>query len=178
MHPFDELVKHCTEFNLNALNEAQRRIDDELQSSAATSLVKAAQMVRMQKVISAVGMFSIFDAVLQDEMKSANGFRSLGKMLENMGKNELKERFNDLCLAINVLKHGRGSSYEKLVMKADVLPFRIKLPGEVFIDEGDITEISTLVEVDDDFLLNCANVIGEVALVKQAWAQSTNSPAL
>ena len=62
-----------------------------------------------------------------------------------------------------MLKHGRGKSYDTLVEKSGLLPFRIKLPRESFFDEGDITEVSTLIEVDDKFVLNCAELIEQVS---------------
>lgn len=170
MHSFNELVRHCTQFSLSALGEAQQRAEEALQTSAATPLVKALQMVQLQKVISAVGMFSMFDAILQDELQCADGFRSAGELLEKRGEVALKERFSDLQLAINVLKHGRGRSYNALVQKASVLPFRVKLPDESFFSEGDVAEVSTLVEVDDAFLLSCAEVIREVSLATRAGA--------
>ena len=64
---------------------------------------------------------------------------------------------------INVLKHGRGRSYDALVVKADRLPFRVKRPGEAFFFEGDVSEVATLIEVDDAFVLGCADVIRRVA---------------
>jgi len=51
---------------LNALAQANEKVIDELQTSAATPLVSALQMIRLQKVVSAVGMFSIFAAMVQD----------------------------------------------------------------------------------------------------------------
>jgi hypothetical protein len=57
-----------------------------------------------------------------------------------------------------LLKHGRGRSYDSLVQRADRLPFKNKRAGEVFFFEGDVSEVATLVEVDDAFLLNCAEV--------------------
>lgn len=50
-----------------------------------------------------------------------------------------------------------------LSVKADSLPFRVKLPNEAFFDEGDVAEVSTLVEVDDAFVLLCAEVIHNVS---------------
>jgi len=91
--------------------------------------VKALQMVRLQKAISAVGIFSLFEAMLQDGLACSDGFREAGEILERDGAMELKERFVDVQLAINVLKHGRGRSYDALVAKADRLPFRSKDPG-------------------------------------------------
>lgn len=63
-----------------------------------------------------------------------------------------------------MLKHGRGRSYDALVAKAGALRFRVKLPGEAFFCEGDVSEVSTLIEVDDTFVLSCAEVIREVSV--------------
>ena len=167
MHDFNELVQPSTAFSLSALNEAQQRTVDQLQISAATTLVKTLQMVQLQKAITAVGMFSMFDAILQDQLQCGDGFKNAKKILESQAKMVLKEKFSDLQLAVNVLKHGKGPSYEILVKKAAILPFRVKLPEEDFFDEGDVSEISTLVEVDDKFVLLCAEVIHEVSVEVQ-----------
>lgn len=164
MHEFNELVQRSTAFSLGALDEAQQRTVDALQTSAATTLVKTLQMVQLQKAISAVGMFSTFDAILQDQLQCKDGFKEAGKILENQDEIELKEIFSNLQLAINVLKHGKGRSYNELVEKAGALPFRVKLPEESFFNEGDVSEISTLVEVDDAFVLLCAEIINKVSV--------------
>ena len=164
MHSFDGLVQHCVEFSLDALGQAQQRVAEALETSSATRLVKALQMIQLQKAISAVGMFSMFDAILQDGLECTDGFREAGELLERDDEFTLKEHFYNLQLAINVLKHGRGRSYDALVQKANELPFRIKLPGEYFFIEGDLSEVSTLVEVDDAFLRSCADVIREVSV--------------
>ncbi|MNR28378.1 hypothetical protein D3C85_1457000 [compost metagenome] len=65
-------------------------------------------------------------------------------------------------LAINVLKHGRGRSYNELVEKSGKLKFKVKMPGEHFFSEGDVSEVATLVEVDDRFVQMCADVIRDV----------------
>jgi len=163
VHSFAELVDHCNAFTLDALRQANERALDGLQTSAATPLVKALQMVQLQKAISAVGMFSLFEAMLQDGLECSDGFREAVEILEHEGETALKDSFVDLQLAINVLKHGRGRSYDALVAKSDRLPFRIKRPGEAFFFEGDVSEIATLIEVDDAFVLNCAGVIRQVS---------------
>lgn len=163
MHRFTELVDRCTAFTLEALRQANERAVDGLQTSAATPLVKALQMVQLQKAISAVGMFSLFEAMLQDGLECSDGFREANEILEGEGETALKELFVDLQLAINVLKHGPGRSYEALIAKADRLPFRIKRPGEAYFFEGDVSEIATLIEVDDTFVLHCAKVIRQVS---------------
>lgn len=107
MHPFSDLVQRSTAFSLSALAAAQNSVIEGLQTSAATPLVKAAQMIQLQKAISAVGMFSMFDAILQDRLQCADGFKEAAVLLEAKGELPLKERFADLQLAINVLKHGK-----------------------------------------------------------------------
>lgn len=163
MHRFTDLVDRSTAFTLTALREANERTTDALQTSAATSLVKTLQMIQLQKAILAVGMFSIFEAILQDSLNCKDGFQEANDILDRERQIVLKERFSDLQLAINVLKHGRGRSYDALVAKAGALPFRVKLPGESCFFEGDVSEISTLIEVDDRFVLSCAEVIEEVS---------------
>ena len=167
---FSELVLHSAAFSLDALGKAQREVIDEFQTSSATPLVKVLQMVQLQKAISAVGMFSMFDAILQDELQCADGFRLAGELLEARGEVALKERFSELQLAVNVLKHGRGRSYDALVRRVDALPFMVKLPVEAFFNEGDVGEVATLVEVDDVFILLCARVIHDVSIVVRAAA--------
>jgi hypothetical protein len=86
--------------------------------------------------------------------------------LSDEGEIDKKERFNDLCLAINVLKHGRGRSYDDLVAKAKTLPFKIKLANESFFHEGDVSEVSILlIEVNDTFVQYCSKVIRDVSEV-------------
>jgi hypothetical protein len=120
-------------------------------------------MIQLQKAIIAIGMFSLFDSILQEGLSCRNGFEKAKTILVQNGKINLYYRFNDFICAINVLKHGRGKSYDTLVEKSGLLPFRIKLPRESFFDEGDITEVSTLIEVDDKFVLNCAELIEQVS---------------
>lgn len=163
MHAFTDLVDRCTAFTLGALNDASERTNDALQTSGATALVKTLQLIQLQKAISAVGMFALFEAMLQDGLVSAHGFSEARAILDRGGETTLKERFGNLQLAINVLKHGRGRSYDALFAKADALPFRVKHPGDAFF-EGDVSEVSMLVDVDDAFVRNCAEVIRDVSV--------------
>lgn len=165
MHSFTELVDRCTVFTLETLREANEGTIAALQTSGATSMVKTLQMIQLQKAILSVGMFSLFEASLQDGLNCSNGFGEATNILEHEGEFDLKERFVDLFMAINVLKHGRGRSFDALVAKAGRLPFRVKLPGEAFFFEGDVSEVSMLIEVDDSFVQRCADVIGEVSEV-------------
>lgn len=163
MHSFTDLIDRCTAFTLYALSEAQKEVVEELQNSSSTHLVKNLQMVQLQRAISAVGMTSMFEAILQNGLGCQNGFKEAKDILDRAGEISLNNRFNDLLLAINVLKHGRGRSYDELISKNAELFFRIKQPGEYFFCEGDISEISTLIDVDDAFVRSCAQVISEVS---------------
>lgn len=165
MHSFTELVDRCATFTLETLREANERTIEALQTSGATSLVKTLQMIQLQKAILAVGMFSIFEASLQEGLICSNGFGEAIKILDDEGELDIKERFDDLILAINVLKHGRGRSYDALVAKAEALPFRVRLSDESFFFEGDVSEVSTLVAVNDAFVKCCSDVISDVSRV-------------
>jgi hypothetical protein len=159
MHSFDDLVYLGTSFTLNALEEVNSKVIEELQSSSSTINVKNLQMIQLQKAILAIGMFSLFDSILQEGLSCRSGFEEAKKILIQIGKVELHNRFDDFICAINVLKHGHGKSYNLLVSKSKSLPFRLKLPEESFFYEGDVSEISTLIEVNDQFVLNCAELI-------------------
>jgi hypothetical protein len=163
MHSFVELINHGTAFTLQALQEAQDNTIEALQTSGATRHVKALQMIQLQKVTLAVGMFSIFDATLQGALGCKGGFAEAEKLLEQAAEKTLVEAFRIYRLAVNVLKHGRGSSYDKLLVMPGPLPFRIKEPGQNFFFEGDVSEVDTLVEVSDGFILACADVIQDMA---------------
>ncbi|MFJ1267885.1 hypothetical protein ACD661_04835 [Legionella lytica] len=163
MHKFTELIDRCVTFTIETLRDVNDRVSEELQTSGATRLVKTLQMVQLQKAILIVGMFSMFEANLQDSLDCEDGFKCAKEILTDRGQSAIKERFEDLCLAINALKHGRGRSYYTLVEKVDNLPFKIKLPDESFFLEGDVSEVSTLVEVNDEFVQYCLDVIRDVS---------------
>jgi hypothetical protein len=74
MHEFTDLIDRSTRFTLATLKEASDKIFEELQTSGATRLVKNLQMIRLQKAIMAAGMFSLFEAILQDRLGCQDGF--------------------------------------------------------------------------------------------------------
>lgn len=165
MHSFMDLIYRGTTFTLRSLSEAERRVGEQMKTSGSTSLVKAIQMVRLQKAILAVGMFSMFESTLQSRLNCKDGFVGALKCLDEGGESVLAKRFVLFASAINVLKHGRGRSYESLLKESDPLPFRVLPSDEYFFNEGDVSEISTLVEVTDQFVNDCAKVIEDVSLV-------------
>ena len=163
MHKFEDLIYRSTSFTLGALEETNSKIIEELQTSESTILVKNLQMIQLQKAIFSIGMFSMFEAALQDQLSCGNGFEGAKNILKEKQNLKLHNRFDEFICAINVLKHGKGRSYDALLSKSEILPFKIKLQGENFFDEGDISEIDTLIEVDDSFVLNCADLIDKVS---------------
>lgn len=168
MHSFSELIERCASFTLFHLTKTTEMITAELQTSDATRLVKGVQMIRLQKAVMAVGMFSIFEAILQDHLNCENEFIEIARILETSSDKILLQKFSDYKNAINVLKHGKGRSYDYLINRSDKLPFRIKLLGQNLFDEGDVSEVTILVDVDDDFVMGCARVIEEVTKIMQS----------
>ena len=164
MHNFSELINRCTIFTLEALKEVEEKTIDSLQTSKETSLVKNLQMIRLEKTILAVGIISIFEAILQDRLNCINGFSEVKNLLKQKGDLALISQFTDLELAVNALKHGRGRSYNTLVTKdGRSSPSNVKQPDEHFFDEGDVSEITTLIDVDDTFLYSCVEIIRQVS---------------
>lgn len=117
----------------------------------------------------------MFEAVLQDDLDCKYAFTEASRILAVQGENTLKEQFDDLCCAINVLKHGKGRSYDQLIARVSSLPFRLKKGDEAFFSEGDAAEVNTLIEVDSAFVMLCAEVIQNVSLVVKKFVQDLKS---
>ena len=145
MHNFNELIQYSTSFNLTSINKETKNLYRNLTTNANTSNIKMLQMIELQKVIISIGMFSMFDAIVQNELNCKNGFKRINEILIDKNEIELQNSFQDLSMAINVLKHGKGRSYESLLKRIDSLKFEIRKYDEIFFDEGDISEVNTLV---------------------------------
>jgi len=167
MHRFTELADRAASFALTTLNEAHDRTVEALQTSGATRHVKNLQMIRLSKAIFAVGMFSIFEAMLQDDLGASNGFKAARNLLISMDESELEARFSNYYLAINVLKHGDGESYRKLLGKKLELPFKVVSKDEEDEFEGDVSAVATLIDADDAFIENCGAIIRDVTAAIQ-----------
>jgi hypothetical protein len=166
MHAFDtDLLPLCAEFALSHSRTVQNQVDEELQTSARTPLVTALRMLRLQRTILVTGMFSLFESLLQSEMEWTDPFDRLKECLKQSPKSELAETFNDYQLAINVLKHGDRPSYRRLLTKSPKLGFKVKPEGEAFFFEGDVSEVSVLVDVDERLVRRCAALIQEVSTI-------------
>ena len=174
MHEFSELAWRSIGFVMTKLDELEAQVLKELESSGANVHVKNLQAINMQRVINAVGAFTIFEAHLQDQfvwkynVETKYAFDEARKRLIAKNQIELENRFGALMDAINVLKHGKGNSYDKLLLR-DNLPFRIKQANENFFDEGEVAEIQTLIQVDSNFVVYCLQVINAVSTELDLW---------
>ncbi len=93
MHPFRELVFRSTSFTLGVLEEVESKIIEQLRTSASTVLVKNLQMIQLQKAITAIGMFSLFESIIHGGLGCRNGFDEARKILNQSANNDLKNRF-------------------------------------------------------------------------------------
>ena len=164
MHSFSDLAYRCSVFTLTTLKEVEDKTLEELQTSGATRLVKTLQMVRLDKVIFAVEIFSVFEALLQDRLNCNNGFIEAKNILKQVGETTLLQQFSDIELAVNALKHGQGRSSNALISKSGgTLTSKVKQSSESFFNVGDVSEVTVLVDVDDKFIEGCVEVIEKVS---------------
>ena len=70
---------------------------------------------------------------------------------------------------MNTLKHGSGSSYLRLLSQSDSLPFRIKKTTKGFFDEGNVSEVDTLILVDREFVQNCVQLIEDASVALELY---------
>lgn len=163
MHAFSELAYRCTHFSLRAVNEGIETATQALTETEQTIYVKGLQALNLQKMIHAVGLFSVFEAHLQQSLNCKNGFKEAESILDQAGQQALKDEFHNFYLAINALKHGDGASYNKLVANISSLNFVVDTPTTPTYEEGDVTGVVGLVRVDDAFIENCLRVIDKVS---------------
>ncbi|MDP2734040.1 MAG: hypothetical protein Q8O63_13210 [Hoeflea sp.] len=157
-----DLLTGCTSFILPKITQGEEETLALLETSGSTTYVNALRSFRVQRCVIAVGMFSLFEAALQVEYNWVSPFVEIDRHLREHGHSNLASRFDSYRLAVNVLKHGEGRSLEQLLSRQSPLPFRVKKNGEYFEDEGDSVEGQLLVDVDDLFILDCAEVITTV----------------
>ena len=158
-----ELISRAAEFALRHAAEVEHDVHKQLETSSATSLVNALRMLSMLRAVVAIGSFSVFEAVVQQQTGWENPLGQIEQLLREMNNDALADRFNDYRNAINVLKHGKGRSYEALLKRERTLDFSLKALGESFFHEGDVSEGLHLVKADDDFGRQCAQIIRDVA---------------
>jgi hypothetical protein len=168
-----QLLTACANFMLANAAEAEDEVHERLETGASTSDVNALRMFRLHKALVAVGMFSLFEALLQDQLRWKEPFKELKAYLEARGRRELASAITDYNLAINVLKHGQGRSYEKLRARVALVDFGVGNPDEPYC-EGDVSEVPVLIDVDERFVRRCAELIEQAADVirkheKEEW---------
>jgi hypothetical protein len=142
MHSFADLVNRSTNFALVTLKQAEDEVLEALQTSGAIRHVKNLQMIQLHRAVIAVGIFSLFESIVQDRLECRDGVAAVRQCLEREGEVDLGNRFSLFVYAVNVVKHGRGRSYDTLAAMGPNLPFRIKRPGEDFFSEGDVSEVA------------------------------------
>lgn len=163
MVPTDlELVARAVRSFLRSIKEDQDRLYEVGRHSASNSLVIGFRLVTMRCAVAGIGAISILESMLQDTYDWQRPFEALNDHLRRHGLHEIADRFQDFRAAVNVLKHGRGRSYDGLQRQGRELAFRVKPPDEPCFEEGDVAEIATLVEVNPEFLRNCSEIIEEI----------------
>ncbi|MDO6801952.1 hypothetical protein Q4595_05790 [Wenyingzhuangia sp. 1_MG-2023] len=167
MHNFFELINLGIKNNLDYLNNVESEVLKELEYSAATILIKNLQSINLQKAIIITGAFSIFESRLQDSLNCNNGFKEVRTLLKAKNKTELKYKFELFYMAINVIKHGKGKSYDRLALEKE-LPFKLIHQSHQSFEEGNISEIHTLIKVDDKFIYDCLDLINKIITLFQS----------
>jgi hypothetical protein len=170
-----ELLTACADFTLHHTHEAEQQTFRELETSAATRLVNALRIFRLQRAILAVGMFSMFEALLQSKLKWTQPFSQLDDYLRKHDKPDLASAIIDYRLAVNVLKHGGGRSHQELMARADKLQFKVRADGDHFYGEGDVSDVGILVDADDQFVRRCAELIEQASEAIRSAPISTQS---
>lgn len=163
MHAYSDLVQSMIHSASSELENRDTQALTELENGAETHHIKTLQQNNLHRTVLAIGVLSLFEARLQDELGAKKGFEGAKAVLKASGEIALLEEFDIYIKAINVLKHGRGCSYDYLVARRDKLPFNVKNIDESFFDEGDVGEVSTLVEVNRLFMMGCVDVVSKVA---------------
>lgn len=139
---------------------------DQLAEDGSSRIVNVSRIARMQLMMVAVGGFSMLEGILEQRGAGDHPFQELDRRLREAGHDTIADEFMCFRLAINVLKHGSGPSYDRLRGLGDV-PFRVKAPDETFFDEGDVSEVPALVFVDNNFVQRCALTIERAFTVLQ-----------
>lgn len=135
-----------------------------LQTGASTIDVDGLRTCSMAITIIAVGLIGAFEGMLQRHFIWGDAYTELDKVLRGKGRVDLANRLFDYRLAVNVLKHGQGPSYDKLLDRREALPFPIKGNGEAFFDEGDVSEVGGLVDTRGPFIQHCVQIINELGV--------------
>ncbi|WP_439475704.1 hypothetical protein [Algoriphagus formosus] len=114
MHQFSDLISNVVEITLRDISERSQAISLGLQTSSSTSLIIGLKTIQMQRTVLLTGILSMFEAELQKVFPSKSPFKECGIFLQEIEKNDLAIQLESFKEAINVLKHGKGRSYDSL----------------------------------------------------------------
>ncbi|MCZ0813750.1 MAG: hypothetical protein ACQEVT_04980 [Pseudomonadota bacterium] len=139
---------------LSAAEAKARKFDEDIselhklmdEQGGQTVFVNGLRVAVIQMEMAAVGVFSLFEARMQPYFPNGPFFKSLRTHLFDADQPDLANDVWNYYLAVNVLKHGQGTSYEELI-KSPELPFIIKRPDSFFFNEGDVAEPEGLIHV-------------------------------
>jgi hypothetical protein len=171
-----ELIDRAVNLALTHAEAVEADVVEQLQTSGSTVLVNSLRTLTMHSTIVAIGSLSVFEAILQQKKGWARPFAEVDALLREHGKAALADRFLDYRSAINVLKHGVGPSYDRLLARRDLLAFKVKPPGEAFFEEGNVDEGLRLIEADHSFVRQCSLVIEEVVTALRDLGTNAPSP--
>jgi len=133
-----------------------------LQTGASNIDVNGLRTCSMAITIIAVGVIGTFEGMLQRHFALRDAYTELDKLLVTKGRKDLSDRLLVYRLAVNVLKHGVGRSYDKLLARRDALPFAIAERGDMFFNEGDVSEVGGLIDTRGLFIDNCITLVDEI----------------
>lgn len=133
---------------------------ENLQTGASTSDVNALRIASAAYSIIAVGAFQSFEAYLHFTRGWQDAFVELNSTLNSHKYTATSEQFLVFKDAINALKHGDGRSYRRL-LASSALPFDVKAEGERYFDEGDVSEVVSLVNAGPAFVHACIRVMDD-----------------
>ncbi len=165
MHAYSDLVQSMIYGVSSELENCDTQALLQLSNGAETYHVKILQRNNLHRTVLVIGALSLFEARLQDELGVKKGLDGAKAVLKTSGEIALLGEFEIYIKAINVLKHGQGSSYDYLVSRRDKLPFNVKNFDDSFFNKGDVGEVDTLVEVNLPFMMGCVDVVAKVAHV-------------
>lgn len=170
MHSFSQIISRSSSFILSVLERVEIETLKELETSGATRHIQNMQMITLQKTIYFIGIFSYYESLLQGRLNCKNGFEEAKNILFQNSEHLLLEKFIELQTIVNVLKHGRGRSYNQILNKKDrVINIKIIENCETSDVEGDLADISSLIKVDNDFIDQSVEIINEVSSAIQKY---------
>ena len=133
-HHVLELVKSAqvnAKISEARISDILKRTEGQNRSDAKVEELRAA-IILLE--LEAVDIFSLFEARMQHHFKRGPFSRKLKSLLLESQQTDLADKFYQYYLAINVLKHGKGTSYRELLNVSNSL-FVVKSNEDIIIDE-------------------------------------------